>query len=149
MKKLLSYLLCLHFLAISFVPSSKVVELYKLNHLFSHFTHHQVVHHEDINFIEFLILHYLDKKHEHHDGQEHSDLPFQSSEQQAAANLNFVFTSPTFFSWNFKIYHSKVIDKQMITYQENNFPSFHLSIWQPPKVGIIHSSILGFSCDNT
>lgn len=134
MKKLLSYVFCLQFLAISFVPSSKLIELYKINNLLSHFSHHQIVHKEDINFVEFLVLHYLDKKHEHTDSNEHGGLPFHNaSNQSTTATISFLFTSPPFFSWDFRIVNIEMLDSHKTTYQDNYFPSFHLSIWQPPR----------------
>ena len=133
MRKLLSYILCLHFLVISLLPNSEVMELFKLNNLLSHFTHHQVVHKENINFVEFLVLHYLDQKHLYNDCQEHSDLPFQHTGHKTTTTLNFIFTSPALFSWNFKVNDILMLDKHKSIYQENYLPSFHLSIWQPPR----------------
>lgn len=133
MRRLLSYILCLHFLVISLLPNSEVMELFKLNNLLSHFTHHQVVEKQEIGFLEFLFIHYLDKRHKHTDCQEHNELPFHNTGQHTAANINFVFTAPSFFSWNFKVHYIEMLDSQKTTYQDNYFPSFHLSIWQPPK----------------
>jgi len=135
MGKLLNYILCFQFLAISFVPSGKVMELYKLNNLLSHFTHHQIIHKEDINFIEFLVLHYLDNKHQHKDCSEHEDLPFHStSSQNATASISLFFTKPPSFSWNFGRSAAQIQVKQIFAYQVNYFSSFHFSIWQPPRV---------------
>lgn len=135
MRKLLSYVLCLQFLAISFVPSGKLMELYKINNLLNHFTHHQIIHREDINFVEFLVLHYLDKKHEHTDCNEHGGLPFHNTSNPSAVGIiSFFFTSPLSFSWNFGGEVAQVQAKQIIAYQVNYSSSFHLSVWQPPRV---------------
>ncbi len=133
MRKLLSCVLCLHFLVISLLPNSDVMELFKLNNLLSHFTHHQVVEKQEIGFLEFLFIHYLDKRHQHTDCQEHNELPFHNTGQQTATNIHFFFTTPSFFSWDFKVHYIEMLDSQIATYQDNYFPSFHLSIWQPPK----------------
>jgi hypothetical protein len=135
MKKLLTYILSLYFLAISLLPNSGVVELFKAGNLVKHFTHHQVEHQENINFIEFLVLHYLDREHQKKDAHEHTDLPFQQHGNQAfVSNINFIFLTPYTFSWDFKLHNeSQNAATQAITYQENSLSSFPYSVWQPPK----------------
>lgn len=137
MKKLLTYILCLHFLAISFLPSGGVVELFKAGNLLKHFTHHQVEHGENINFIEFLVLHYLNEEHQKKDFHEHTDLPFQNQGSHAfTSTFNFVFLSPNRFSWNFDIKLIQILDNQITNYQDHDLSSFHISVWQPPRYAV-------------
>jgi hypothetical protein len=133
MKKFFAYIFCFYFLVVSLLPNSKVCELLKMANLVSHFTHHQVVHKENINFWKFLALHYLDKEHQSLDYQEHENLPFQSSGQQNLTIAPFIFITPTPFCWAFDWIEDSMIDKSKTTYQEPHFFAYHLSIWQPPK----------------
>lgn len=134
MKKLLTHILLLYFLAINFLPNGGVVELFKAGNLLRHFTHHQVVHVENINFIEFLVLHYLDTEHQKKDAHEHADLPFQNQGNLAfTTGLSFVFLPPHHFSWNFNVYSIQNIVNQGVSNQNSILSSFHLSIWQPPR----------------
>ncbi|SFF36409.1 hypothetical protein [Thermoflexibacter ruber] len=133
MKKFFALVLSLHFLAISFLPNDGVLELFKVSHLIKHFTHHQVVHQEDIDFLEFLTLHYLDPVHQQKDAHEHTDLPFQSSVQHIS-HVHFVFLPPPSFAWSMEWEDFPTIKSYKTTYQESYFSAFHLSIWQPPRV---------------
>jgi hypothetical protein len=133
LKKLFALILFFYFLAISFLPNSGVLELFKVNYLFRHFTHHQVIHHENITFLEFLALHYLDTSHQKKDAHEHANLPFQSSNQHIC-HVHFVFLPPPSFAWDFNSKDSPTINIYKEIYQESYLSAFPLSIWQPPKV---------------
>ena len=134
MKQFLTHILSLYFLAISFLPNNGVVELFKAGNLVRHFAHHQTVHKENINFLEFLVLHYLDTEHLKKDAHEHTDLPFQNQGNQTFTTpINFVFLTPISFSWDFNFLETQTTDIQNSTYEENSLSSFPHSVWQPPK----------------
>ena len=121
-------------MAISFLPNSGVMELVKAGNLIKHFVHHQTEHKENINFVEFLVLHYLDTEHLKKDAHEHTDLPFQNQGNQIlTASISFIFLPPISLAWNFNFLETQTSDIQNITYEENPLSSFPHSVWQPPK----------------
>lgn len=69
-------------LCIWLLSSATVQQFYKLPELLSHFQDHKLVQ-EDLNFSEFLFMHYIGSDDTDADDQKDATLPFKTSEENS------------------------------------------------------------------
>ncbi|MCS6832437.1 MAG: hypothetical protein NZ521_02590 [Flammeovirgaceae bacterium] len=130
--KTATLLLSIHFLVVSLLPNRNANELGLLPYLFKHYQEH--IAQENLTFLEFLKLHYLDMKHHNEDHENHKKLPFDP-ERLFSVHLLKVFT---FFIPHFCCFAQKIFSyKKSISFHigTDHFTSSLLleNIWQPPK----------------
>jgi hypothetical protein len=123
MQKILFTILLSSFL----ITSTELHEMFKIGAFFEHYFEHKQTD-EDIDFIDFITLHYSDEQHD----ESNNKLPFKSHHEN-----NFV---AKLFKINFtKSYTSesiifRYIKKVFVINNENrNSSQFIDTIWQPPK----------------
>lgn len=127
LSKITISLFCINILFASMLPNVDALDIVKFPNLVKHFYYH---HQKDsnIDFIEFVSLHYGSKSNEHNKQENHRSLPFQST--HSSDNLsNFVYldldnfkTSPVQIRISFFSFYNHKIESN---YSER--------IWQPPK----------------
>lgn len=128
--KVLTILLSIHFLLISLLPNRNASELGRIPYLFNHYQEH--CEETPLSFVDFLKLHYLDKKHHAEDHEKHEKLPFDY-ERTIAVHAVILFT---FFRPIVYIVQTYSLERDILFY--SFYPTFRLSyllksIWQPPK----------------
>jgi hypothetical protein len=122
----LSLWLCLSgfFLLGSFLPSN-IAEFSKLPSLINHYQHH-LEEHEQISFVDFLVMHY-DAESQHLNDESHDDLPLF----QVVSN-NFVANTQELFFWQLVVPEIKRLTVSSM--RENHYaylPSE--TLFQPPR----------------
>ena len=117
----------------SLLSNNEFTGLMRMGNLITHFYHHLNEHKEDISFVEFLALHYLDQNHLQKDKHEHEELPLHNHGSHCQAE-SFMIVSPEIFTVT--AYPSYAVNRSFNSfYIEHFFKSPLLDIWQPPKLG--------------
>ncbi|MBC7449956.1 MAG: hypothetical protein H7259_00550 [Cytophagales bacterium] len=117
----------------SVLSNNEFAGLAHIDDLVEHYHHHIEEHKEDINFLEFLAMHYLDQNHLQKDKQEHESLPLHSHSAHCLT-LNFIpSVNQTFQSIRTIVYHEDISFNSY--YIEHFFSTPLIDIWQPPKLG--------------
>lgn len=127
MKLCLSVFLSLVILLANLFPNMDTHEFNEMSELVQHYKEHQQRQKgEEISFVKFIAMHYLDAGHDQ--SEDHSNLPFKHQHHGCAGT--FFTVLPTF---SFSFHTSCLVFKKEVVHTP--LISFYQSvIWQPPKV---------------
>jgi hypothetical protein len=113
--------------------NTEIGQLLKLPNLVHHFLEHEKEHDadHDISFVEFITIHYSDKRHHHgKDKQDHQSLPFKTINQNTNTLLAFQKTESFLFQKNRITAETTLVAFTQQLYNSGVF----VNIWLPPKL---------------
>jgi hypothetical protein len=131
--RLIAILISVHFMIASLLSNNEFAGLVRMGNLVTHFYHHLNEHKEDISFIEFLALHYLDQSHLQKDKHEHEELPLHNHTSHCQAENFIIELSNIFEPYTYPAFIGNKSFNSF--YIEHFFKGPLLDIWQPPKLG--------------
>ena len=116
------------FLFLYLSVNTELHQVFRLPVFFAHYYEHKKEN-ENINIFNFIALHYSSNAVQHDDHDQ--ELPFKKN-HCTAASISFVippdgFPEPIIISF-------PIVKSVVPISQQFNSSSFHLTIWQPPKV---------------
>lgn len=118
-----------YLLALYIVGNLHVQELSKLPALIQHFQDHHRVD-NSMNFIDFLVEHYLEDIRTHADFADDMKLPYKASCHQHSTGDFYLFTPKITFE---NIVIIEYFTKKKSTMVERTFGHTLHNIWQPPR----------------
>lgn len=118
------------FLFIYLVSTTELNQLLKLPVLVQHFAEHEREN-ADINFFEFLRMHYAGKDVKDTDYEKDMKLPFKSHTNCVSVTSNFIVSLPVAFSIS-RLEH-RTAEKTFVIKDKQLITSFLSKIWQPPR----------------
>jgi hypothetical protein len=133
--KITVFFLALHLFVVSLLPNNNVFELQKLGNLLLHFEHHLTVHQENIDFIDFIALHYFNAEHQQKDHAEHENLPFHQHENTPITKI--FFYAPQIVFEVIAIFATFIPEKKHSFFLQSLLPRLSFDIWQPPKIYVV------------
>lgn len=135
MKKVILILVALQILLTSSSNHQGVISILKFGSFFHHFAHHIICKQENINLIEFVVMHYTNHDHNKTDHSDHENLPFQNhphDQQNISPQIPCLLPHiNTMIVFN----RLKIVAKSLILQSQQLHFSIYLGdIWQPPKI---------------
>lgn len=130
MKRVIAFFLSWYLFMGSLLPGDSIFELSFLPSLIQHYQLHKQTETQGISFVDFLKLHYLNKKHEQSDPVNHSNLPMHHHSNIAAmdelVNKGMSHSAIGLVNYSNKVYF------QFHFYSPDN--QFSSGVFHPPSV---------------
>jgi len=128
--KSLSLLFAVWHLLTVCIPNGEWKEVFKVAELIEHYHHHQTGHHRQLDFADFLSLHYDNDHHHNEDRDEHKNLPFHHHESSISANV--LFCIPAIITW---LFSPVLVDSALpaFRYSAQIIKVPYFDFWQPPQ----------------
>ena len=106
--------------------------MFNLPTLFQHYQEHQQTETPGINFLDFMVMHYLNEQHEQSDSKHHSKLPLKNL--ACHAHMSIDYSLPAAFNLNYKASTAAVLVTKGSSLYTFQLPSAYIAgVFQPPR----------------
>jgi hypothetical protein len=106
--------------------------LFTMPSLFHHYQEHKQHETPGIDFLDFIVMHYLNQQHEQSDNEHHSKLPLK--DLACHAHLSIDYSMPAVFDLSCKPSASLVLVTERSSLYSFHLPSTYIAgVFQPPR----------------